>query len=506
MPYRFADCELDERTRSLMRSGEVVAIEPKVFDFLLYLIDHRDRLVTKSELLAALWQDVIVHESALARLAMEARKAVGDGGRVQHTIETRRGHGYRFAAPVTVLSVSVPPRARRSGEGPAPNVQPGDVRRPPMLRLGGADTTAVESTRSEHDPGELVVRWIYPRRGAVRWNDSESVSLGRGAGCDVVLDGAEVSRCHAELVRVGPICGIRDLGSSNGTYVNGQRVSERALAERDVVRCGEWVGLVVTADILPVDVRTGAQLLAEGLWGGLELASALASVERSARSVSPLVIQGQPGTGKATAARAVHRWSGRPGELVVIAGRNSPDGVETWGPRSNGFDNASFMLERAHQGTLLLENLPDIEPELQRSLGSALTANAAAVAANRGPDVRLVATTDGSFSDGARGGRIDAPLAGCLQGVVVELPALADRVADIPELFLRLLSQYSGGQPPEVTARVVERLCLHRWPGNVEELELLARQIAATHADKRVVGRGDLPAELLGVDGGKARA
>jgi DNA-binding NtrC family response regulator len=294
---------------------------------------------------------------------------------------------------------------------------------------------------------------------------------------------------------------VRDLGSSNGTYVNGQRVSERALAERDILRCGEWVGLVVPADTLPVDVRAGIQLLVEGVWGGPELASAIASLEKAARLSTPVVVQGQPGTGKASVARAVHRWSGLPGDLVVMAGRDSPDGVETWGPRSNGFDSASFNVERAQQGTLLLENLPDIDPALQRSLGTVLSSKTAA----GGAGARLVATLDGSFSEAARSGRIDERLAGCLSGVVVELPALVERIADIPELFFQLLGHYTGGQPPEVTARVVERLCLYRWPGNVGELDLLARQMAATHPDKRIVGRGDLPPELLGLDAPRAR-
>jgi DNA-binding NtrC family response regulator len=225
-------------------------------------------------------------------------------------------------------------------------------------------------------------------------------------------------------------------------------------------------------------------------------------LEKSARLPVAVVIQGQPGTGKASVARAVHRWSGLSGDLVVVAGRDSPDGAETWGPRGNGFDSASFNVDRARQGTLLLENLPDIDPASQRSLGKVLSAKLA----TGGTGVRLVATLDGSFSEAARTGRIDETLAECLSGVVVELPALVERIADVPELFLQLLGHYTGGQPPEVTARVVERLCLYRWPGNVEELDQLARQMAATHADKRIVGRGDLPPELLGVDVPRARA
>lgn len=503
MPYRFAECELDDRTRTLTRSGTIVPIEPKVFDFLVYLIEHRDRLVSKHELLAILWPQVIVHESALARLAMEARRAVGDAGRVQHTIETRRGHGYRFAAKVTPFQVGTPPPLGRA----AVHGTSEDVPAQWPHRLGPSDTTAIESTRNDEDAGELVIRWLFPRHGVVSWGRSAPICLGRGPECGVVLDGAEVSRRHAELVRVGPICGIRDLGSSNGTYVNGNRVSERAVAERDVVRCGEWVGVVVQSETLPADIRVGLRTLAQGLMGGPELAAAVAPIERAAPTVVPIVLQGRPGAGKATVGRAIHQWSGRSGELVVVSDQSGPDAAETWGPRGSSADAASSFLRRAHEGTLLLENTIELDPELQGSLAVALEANEAARAAGQhARDVRVVATTDIAFLEAVAQARIHPQLAKCLTGIVVEIPSLTERLADVPELFLTLLCEYAGDRTLEVTARVVERLCLHPWPGNVEELVALARRLAATSTHKKVVGRGDLPAELLGVLGARGRA
>ncbi|MBN1606894.1 MAG: FHA domain-containing protein [Polyangiaceae bacterium] len=502
MPYRFAECELDERTRTLTKSGTTISIEPKVFDFLLYLIEHRDRLVPKNELLAVLWPQVIVHESALARLAMEARRAVGDAGRVQHTIETRRGHGYRFTAKVTPSQIGAPAPVGRSPLGGANESAPAKW----SHRLGPADTTAVESARLDDDPGELVIRWLFPRHGVVSWARGQATCIGRGPECTVVLDGAEVSRRHAELVRVGPVCGIRDLGSSNGTYVNGNRITERALAERDVVRCGEWVGVVVQAETLPADIRAGLRMLAQGLLGGPELAAALAPIERAAPTTIPIVLQGRPGAGKATVARAIHQWSRRPGELVVVTQQSGPDATATWSPRGGPSDFASSLLRRAHEGTLLLENVIELGPELQASLAVAIEANEATRSAGQhARDVRVVATTDMAFLEAVAQARIHPVLGKCLGGIVVEVPSLTERLADVPELFLTLLSEYAGDRALEVTARVVERLCLHPWPGNVEELVVLARRLAAVHASKKVVGRGDLPPELLGLGGSWGR-
>lgn len=105
--YRFEDCELDPGAFELRRGGEVVRVEPQVFDVLAYLLTHRDRVVPKAELLEAVWGDRFVGESALTSRIKAARRAVGDDGRNQRIIVTVHGRGYRFVAPV----VAPPPVA-----------------------------------------------------------------------------------------------------------------------------------------------------------------------------------------------------------------------------------------------------------------------------------------------------------------------------------------------------------------------------------------------------------
>jgi pimeloyl-ACP methyl ester carboxylesterase/DNA-binding winged helix-turn-helix (wHTH) protein len=101
MVYRFEDCELDSARFELRRSGEAVHVERQVFDVLAYLLAHRERVVTKSELLDAVWGDRFVSDSALTSRLKAARRAIGDDGRVQRLISTVHGVGYRFVAPVT---------------------------------------------------------------------------------------------------------------------------------------------------------------------------------------------------------------------------------------------------------------------------------------------------------------------------------------------------------------------------------------------------------------------
>ena len=96
--YRFAGCELDVAARELRRNDELVALEPRVFDLLAYLIAERQRAVDKDDIQAAIWRGAIVSETALTRAIMKARRAVGDSADRQDVIRTVHGHGYQFVA------------------------------------------------------------------------------------------------------------------------------------------------------------------------------------------------------------------------------------------------------------------------------------------------------------------------------------------------------------------------------------------------------------------------
>jgi len=113
MRYVFGDYELDEQLYELRRAGEGLKLDRKVFDVLAYLIQHRERLVPKEELLDKLWPEQVVGEAALTRCITAARKALGDDGNRQEFIKTQHGRGYRFVASVEALA---PPVASRQQE------------------------------------------------------------------------------------------------------------------------------------------------------------------------------------------------------------------------------------------------------------------------------------------------------------------------------------------------------------------------------------------------------
>jgi DNA-binding winged helix-turn-helix (wHTH) protein len=99
--YRFSRCELNARSRELIRDGRAVPVEQRTFNMLLYLVEHRDRAVSKEELQEAIWPRMILTESALTRCVMKARRAVADEPDRQDVIKTIHGYGYRFVAPLS---------------------------------------------------------------------------------------------------------------------------------------------------------------------------------------------------------------------------------------------------------------------------------------------------------------------------------------------------------------------------------------------------------------------
>src|SRR5215204_2377228 len=125
--FSFADRTLDVERRELRHGAEPVAVEPQVFDLLIYLIRNRDRVVSKDDLIASVWGGRIVSESTLTSRINAARKAVGENGDEQRLIRTVARKGIRFVAEVRESAgaspaVVMPPEASTPNE--APPVEP----------------------------------------------------------------------------------------------------------------------------------------------------------------------------------------------------------------------------------------------------------------------------------------------------------------------------------------------------------------------------------------------
>src|SRR5262249_34541437 len=104
MIYRFADCALDTQLYTLQRAGQSTRLAPKVFEVLCYLIEDRDRVVSKQELREQVWEGLAISDATLESCLRAVRNTVGDSGQVQRIIQTQRGYGYHFVADVTLAA------------------------------------------------------------------------------------------------------------------------------------------------------------------------------------------------------------------------------------------------------------------------------------------------------------------------------------------------------------------------------------------------------------------
>jgi Tol biopolymer transport system component/DNA-binding winged helix-turn-helix (wHTH) protein len=115
--YEFGNIRVDRGRMAAMRGDAAIPLEPKAFDVLLYLVEHRDRLVMKDELLDAVWAGTFVTPNVLTRAIAQIRKALGDDAEDSRYIETAAKRGYRFIAPVVVVAApsapATPPRSTR---------------------------------------------------------------------------------------------------------------------------------------------------------------------------------------------------------------------------------------------------------------------------------------------------------------------------------------------------------------------------------------------------------
>jgi Tol biopolymer transport system component/DNA-binding winged helix-turn-helix (wHTH) protein len=147
--YDFEDVRVDVRRMVVLRKGAPVSLEPKAFDVLVFLIEHRDRLVTKDELLDAVWHDTFVTPNVLTRVVAQLRKALGDDAFEARYIETASRRGYRFIATVSVVDAVAPattPAGKVDDHEPSPeasrSIRPGAHSRR-RFAIAGASVVAL---------------------------------------------------------------------------------------------------------------------------------------------------------------------------------------------------------------------------------------------------------------------------------------------------------------------------------------------------------------------------
>jgi DNA-binding NtrC family response regulator len=362
------------------------------------------------------------------------------------------------------------------------------------------DTTERTISRGGTGSGvvDLAIQWLRGTHyGELQLLGGARQRIGRGSASQLRLEHATVSREHAELYRQGPIYALKDCGSTNGTYLNGERIEHSAIGPGSVIRIGEFVGVVVEVP-RSTEVASFGELAA-GLIGGPTLAARMAEVKAAARTDVPVMIIGDTGTGKERVARAIHEWSGRAGRFHALNCSALPDGLaeaELFGHERGAFTGAERSrighLRAAHRGTLFLDEAAELPLAIQAKLLRAieerevLPLGATEVVAI---DVRIVAAAREPFESYVAAKSFREDLYERLAGFHVTVPRLRDRREEIPALFRHLMTKHGAGRQPEVDAGFIEHLLLHPWRGNVRELELFVRKLQALRPGACVLER-----------------
>ncbi|MBN1605238.1 MAG: sigma 54-interacting transcriptional regulator [Polyangiaceae bacterium] len=372
--------------------------------------------------------------------------------------------------------------------------------RPSPDQTARSATTAGEL--AERD--ELAVRWVFPTYDRVLTELGETpIVLGRDAACDVTLPGKETSRRHAEIQPVGPLYVVRDLGSTNGVLLNGQRVEHAVLSAGDVLRLGDWIGVVVG----PENGPSSAFEVDQGMLVGPVLRPVLELGRRAARAGLSTVMEGETGTGKELLARALHTWSDRTGPLVAINCAALPESLaeaELFGHAKGAFTGAARpslgKIRAADGGTLLLDEVSRLSLPLQAKLLRVLDQREVLPLGESAPvavDVVVLAATQQPLNDLVLMDRFARDLQMRLEGATLRLPPLRERRQEMGYLVAELAKKHAKSQTPALDAKLVEALCLYAWPGNLRELDQLVRRLVSLYADQPRLGLSHLPQHML---------
>ncbi|MBI2894952.1 MAG: sigma 54-interacting transcriptional regulator [Deltaproteobacteria bacterium] len=316
-----------------------------------------------------------------------------------------------------------------------------------------------------------------------------TVTVGTLPTSDLKLTDGRISRRHCEIERVEDSYKIRDLGSTNGTDVDGVRVVEAALAPGALIRVG-GTEIIFRPKKRWVRVPPSESDNFHGLVGASRpMRDIFGLLERIAPSDLTVLLVGETGTGKEIAARALHTGSRRAsGPFVVVdCGAVAPTLVESelFGHERGAFTGAEAPRTGAfcyaNGGTVFLDEIGELPAELQPKLLRALDRRevkplGGSKAINI--DVRVIAATNRDLSREVERGAFRRDLYFRLAEVVVGLPSLRERLEDMGLLCDTLLTQIAPELRQPVPRDWVAILKEYEWPGNVRELRNYLRRAA----------------------------
>jgi transcriptional regulator with GAF, ATPase, and Fis domain len=315
--------------------------------------------------------------------------------------------------------------------------------------------------------------------------DGDLLRIGKNEANHLVLTDTTVSRDHCEITRDPKGYLLRDLGSTNGTLLDGAEIREGYLRPGALICVGRIELQIRTyaerLELLPsehqhFDRMVGSELAMREIFGLLE---------RVSTTDATLLIGGETGTGKDVLARSVHSRSKRKhGPFVAVdcgALVSSLIESELFGHEKGAFTGAAERrqgaFELAHRGTLFLDEigeLPlDMQPKLLRALETRRIRRVGG-SAEIAVDLRVIAASNRNLLQEIERGKFRQDLYFRLAVVPLDIPPLRQRRGDIAllarELLDRLASDHGLRSTPQLGEAALTALAAHDWPGNVREL------------------------------------
>ena len=333
----------------------------------------------------------------------------------------------------------------------------------------------------------------------------DKLTVGKSTSNDIVLTDDTVSRSHCEIVREGNGVRIRDLGSTNGTKVDGMRITDAFIQPGAVIKIGE-VELAMRVEASRIEVLpSDKDHFGEAIGISLAMRTVFAVLERIAATDATVLFQGETGTGKDVLARGVADAGPRKGKgfVVVDCGAVNYSLIESelFGHERGSFTGAVAQrqgaFELASGGTVFLDEIGELPLDVQPKLLRVLETREFRRVGGNTPlktDVRVIAATKRDLLREVKLGKFREDLYFRLAVVPVTVPPLRARREDIPAMVEHLLKKTSGDTVMSLPVGTMQALCAHDWPGNVRELRnVMERAVYMAKAE----GRSDVELVLL---------
>lgn len=350
----------------------------------------------------------------------------------------------------------------------------------------------------------IRVAYLEPLGGGDRLRiRAEPLVVGRRDSCTLRINDTRVSGEHALVQASDQGVHVRDLSSTNGTFVDDRRIDQAWLTTPAILTFGQTSYRVVLGD-LEVDSLSSPRAFGGVMGRAPAMLELFALLGRVAPTGCAVLLRGEPGTGKERLAQAIHAASRRSqGPFVSVHAatlRTSGAQILLFGDtrRARAGDDAggSGLFAQAHGGTLFLKEIGELPRVLQAKVLDVLETKCVRPAGGkpRALDVRIIASTGSDLDAACRRGAFRQDFLRRIAQVRVQVPALRERREDIRLLareFCKELHQDVGLPATWLEPDAMSTLEAHAWPGNVGELKHVLEQ-ALVEAQGAVIQRDRL--------------